>query len=248
MNADEKSTLASFLDLSYDALHGGYRGAKREYNFDESPGQDSPAPDSGAAATLAADNGNDSLESIATDINNCTACGLCHTRARAVPGEGAKNPLVMVIGNSPGIEEDACGLPFAGLSGERLEKMLMAIGLSRNGNCFLTGVVKCKAPDKRVPLPEETTSCAAFLHRQILLLSPRIVLCAGLTAAQSLLRTADDMNVLRGKIMKLRIANSVFPVAVTYHPNDLWENEELKRPAWEDLKKLKIWLDANANE
>ena len=244
MTATEKKDLARFLDLSHAYLHGGFHGGEREYDFvddaltDDSNGANATPPAAGA----------DNLESIADEIQGCTACALCKTRARAVPGAGSSAPLVMIIGEGPGVEEDASGRPFAGLAGERLDKMLAPIGLSRDGNCFLTGVVKCHTPDTRDPLPEETIACAAFLQRQILLLKPRIILCTGQNAAHSLLRTDEEIDTLRMKASRLRIGDTIFPVTVTWHPNDLWKNEELKRPAWEDLKRLRAWLDANTAE
>jgi DNA polymerase len=244
MTAAEKKDLARFLDLSHAYLHGGFHGGEREYDFVD----DALTDDSNGANAVPLTAGNDSLESIANEIQGCTACPLCKTRTRAVPGAGSPAPLVMIIGEGPGDEEDASGRPFAGIAGERLDKMLAPIGLSRDDNCFLTGVVKCHTPDTRDPLPDETIACAAFLQRQILLLKPRIILCTGQNAAHSLLRTSEEIDTLRMKASKLRIGDTVFPVTVTWHPNDLWKNEELKRPAWEDLKRLRAWLDANAAE
>jgi len=237
MTAADKKEIAHFLDICSDTLHGGYRSGKKEYNFLDD------ATQSAEIQRPARPGNTDSLEQIAKEIKTCTACKLCKTRTNAVPGNGVKNPSVMIIGNNPDIEEDTSGSYFEGLAGERLNKMLNPIGLSLDSNCFVTGVVKCRTPDKREPMPEETTSCADFLHRQILVLNPQIILCTGLIAAQSLLRSSDDINELRGKILKLRIDDIIIPVIVTYHPNEVWDNQELKRPAWEDLKKLKVWLD-----
>jgi len=239
MTAVEKKDLARFFDLSHAYLHGGFHGEEREINFVD----DALTDDANAALPAVAD----SLEAIASDIQGCTACPLCRNRTQTVPGEGSAAPLVLIIGNGPGSEEDASGRPFAGIAGERLDKMLAPIKLSREGNCFVTGVVKCRTPDARDPLPGETIACADFLHRQILFLKPRIILCAGLNAAHSLLRTGEEIDTLRMKTSKLRIGDSVFPVTVTWHPNELWENEKLKRPAWEDLKRLRAWLDANTS-
>ena len=237
MTADEKTELARFLDLSLDTLSSGFGNRVTGYTF-----SDDADPDEPAAPALP---GEDSLETLAAEIQSCDACRLCKTRTQAVPGEGATAPLVMVIGSGPGIEEEQSGRPFAGQIGERLDSMLSAIGLSRNTNCYLSTAVKCRMPDSREPKPEETIACAAFLQRQIQLLNPRMILCVGRTAAQSLLRTSGEIDSLRGKINKIRIGISVYPVAVTYHPDDLWKNTELKRPAWEDLKMAKAWLDAN---
>jgi len=238
MTAAQKKEIAHFLDLSFDALHGGYRTGKRNYNFTDDVQQDGAEPEDAAVHS-------DTLERIADEIQKCTACPLCKNRKNTAPGSGSSRPLVMVIGNPPGAGENAAGRPFSGISGERLAKMLAPIGLSPDTNCFVTGIVKCPVPDEeyREPNPAETTACAAFLHRQILLLKPRCILCTGSIAARSLLRTTGDIETLRNKDTKIRVGDMVIPVAVTYHPDDIWKNEELKRPAWEDLKKLKIKLE-----
>jgi DNA polymerase len=149
----------------------------------------------------------------------------------------------MVIGEGPGASEDATGKPFVGEAGILLDKMLASIGLSRESNCFIANVVKCRPPDNRDPLPEETAACASFLKRQIQLLKPKIILCAGRVAAQTLLRTNETIGRLRGNFTELRITDRSIPLIATYHPSALLRNIELKRPAWEDLKILKARLD-----
>jgi DNA polymerase len=130
-----------------------------------------------------------------------------------------------------------------GSAGRLLDKMLDAIGLSRESNCYIANVIKCRPPDNRDPRPEETTACVSFLERQILLLRPKIILCAGRIAAQTLLKTAETTGSLRGTVKKIRVANEIIPLIVTYHPSALLRKEEYKRPAWEDLKTLKAWLN-----
>ena len=247
MTAAEKTELARFLDLAGDVLSGGYSRGQPDYNFSDDPASNNSDNTIPLQPGLPPETQgqHSKLDIIAAEIQKCRACALCKTRTQAVPGQGVNNPLVMVIGKAPGIPEDSQGHPFAGITGERLDKMLASIGLSRNSNCFLSGITKCRTPDEREPLPEETIACSSYLHREIQALHPKIILCAGRIAAQSLLRTTETTDTLRGTITKVRIADTVFPVIVSYHPDDLWENEELKRPAWEDLKKLKTWLDAH---
>jgi DNA polymerase len=235
MTAAEKTELARFLDLAFDTLHGRYGAGEKEYNFSD----DEPATQATGGIT-------DDITAIAAEIHKCAACPLCRIRTQAVPGAGVQKPLVMVIGGGPGIEDDSTGRPFAGATGEHLDQMLSSIGLSRDTNCYVTGIVKCRTPDTRDPLPEETTACADFLHRQILALTPRIILCIGKIAAQSLLRTNGEIETLREKDNKVRVADTVIPVVVTYHPDDLWKDVALKRPAWEDLKALRARLGAYA--
>ena len=223
MTSFDKQKVADFLDVTGDFLGLGYKSARREYNFEDDNPADLP-------------NRADSLELIAEEIRMCRNCELWKNRTNAAPGEGVNQPLVMVIGEGPGAEEDAQGRPFVGKAGQLLDKMLSSIGLSRTTNCFIANVIKCRPPFNRDPYPEETVSCAGFLERQILLLKPKFILIAGRVSAQTLLKTKEPIGRLRGKFMELKIKDFVFPLFVTYHPAALLRNEELKRPAWEDLK------------
>jgi DNA polymerase len=246
MTADEKLKLARFLDLSADVLRDSYRGPEQGYHFcdDASPRETAgEAAESSGAAGFTGDTAfADSIELIAADIGACRACSLSETRVKAVPGEGVSRPLVLVVGEGPGADEDAGGRPFIGRAGQLLDKMLASIGLSRESNCCIAKVVKCRPPENRDPLPEETAACAPFLERQIRVLSPKLILCAGKTAAQALLKTGRPIGELRGVFHSLP-GPCPIPLAATYHPSALLRNEDYKRPAWEDLKKLRAKLD-----
>jgi DNA polymerase len=121
--------------------------------------------------------------------------------------------------------------------------MLSSIGLSRTTNTFIANVIKCRPPFNRDPHPEETIACAHFLERQITLLKPKFILVAGRVAAQTLLNTTEPIGKMHGKFMEITVGDSVYPLLITYHPAALLRNEELKRPAWEDLKLLKSRLN-----
>ena len=232
----EKQKVAGFLDLAGDYLSSGYRSEQRDYNF-----EDDTAPETGenpAAGDAEA------IEKIAAEIRACSLCPLGATRTKAAPGEGVACPLVLVIGEGPGAEEDAQGRPFVGRAGQLLDKMLASINLSRNTNCFIANVVKCRPPGNRDPYPEETAACAGFLKRQIVLLSPKFILVAGRIAAHTLLQTAESINKLHGKFTEYTVDGMTIPLLVTYHPAALLRNEELKRPAWEDLKLLRSRIDS----
>ncbi len=177
----------------------------------------------------------DSLERVASEIARCTACRLASTRRNTVPGEGVPAPVVLVVGEGPGADEDASGLPFVGPAGRLLDKMLQAIGLSRTTNCHIANVVKCRPPMNRDPAPDEQSACRGYLDRQIALLRPRVILCVGRVAAQTLVGTKEGINRLRGR--ELRYAG--IPLVATFHPSALLRDESLKRPAWEDLKRLR---------
>ena len=173
-----------------------------------------------------------SLESIAAKIAGCTNCVLHEKRLNTVPGEGASNPFVMVIGEGPGEDEDKTGRPFVGRAGQLLDKMLAAIKLARTCNCYIANIVKCRPPQNRTPSPQEAEACSGYLQAQIHLLRPKMILAMGRTAVQNLLQTSQGINALRGKFF----AYNDIPLLATYHPSALLRNEELKRPAWEDLK------------
>jgi DNA polymerase len=145
----------------------------------------------------------------------------------------------MVIGEGPGAEEDRTGLPFVGPAGQLLDKMLGAIGLSREENCFIGNIVKCRPPMNRDPAPDEQAACLPFLDRQLALLRPRAILAVGRIPAQSLLGVKDGIGRLRGRAFEFRGV----PLVATYHPSALLRDDGLKRPAWEDLKLLRSILD-----
>ena len=182
---------------------------------------------------------NDTLEAVFEDVSRCRACRLSASRTKVVPGIGVPQPLVMVIGEGPGAEEDRTGVAFVGPAGQLLDKMLAAIGLSRQSNCFIGNIVKCRPPMNRDPAPDEQASCMPFLDRQIALLRPRAILAVGRIPAQALLGVRDGIGKLRGHRYLFR----GIPLVATYHPSALLRDETLKRPAWEDLKLLKTILD-----
>ena len=235
MTAVEKQKVAGFLDLAGDYLSSGYRSEKKEHNF-----EDDAAPETREKPVDEVE----TIEKIAAEIRACKRCPLSETRTKAAPGEGVAQPLVMVIGEGPGAEEDAQGRPFVGRAGQLLDKMLASIDLSRNRNCFIANVVKCRPPGNRDPHPEERAACAGFLKRQIILLKPKFILVAGRVAAQTLLQTTESVNKLHGKFTEYTVDNVPFPLLVTYHPAALLRDENYKRPAWEDLKLLRAKIDS----
>jgi DNA polymerase len=242
MNTEKKEKIARFLDIAGDSLRDGYRRFRGPYEFADSSEAAVPveaAGEDGPALFLAGFPAEaDTLETVADEIRRCTACPLCGGRTQAVPGEGAERPLVLVVGEGPGAEEDASGRPFVGKAGQLLDRMLDAVALSRGTNCFIANTVKCRPPGNREPLPEETAACAPFLTRQISLLRPRVILTVGRTAAQFLLDTEAPLGRLRGSLAEYR----GIPVLPTYHPSALLRDESKKRPAWEDLKVLRAKL------
>lgn len=179
------------------------------------------------------------LEEIASKIARCTRCTLARTRNNVVPGMGVENPDVLVIGEGPGYDEDKQGLPFVGKAGILLDKMLAAIGLDRKTNCYIANIVKCRPPQNRDPFPQEQDACFSFLEAQINILKPKMILCMGKISSNKMLNQEAPIGTLRGQIFEY---NNI-PLMVTYHPSALLRNEQLKRPAWDDLKMFKAKLD-----
>ncbi len=192
------------------------------------------------------------IETIAEKIATCTRCDLHKTRKNTVAGVGVNNPIVLVIGEGPGQEEDTQGLPFVGPAGQLLDKMLASIQLSRNTNCFIANIVKCRPPHNRDPLPSETEACSSFLQAQIALLKPTMILAVGRIASQTLLETAEGIGRLHGKIYNYPPNNQSgtpsIPCMATYHPSALLRDPSYKKPAWEDLKLFKTKLEEISEE
>lgn len=184
------------------------------------------------------------LDAIEERVRACEACVLSQGRSRTVFGQGVPEPEVLVIGEGPGAEEDRQGLPFVGASGKLLDKMLAAIGLSRQTNCYIGNIVKCRPPNNREPAPTERNACIGYLREQIDILRPRFILCVGRTAAHGLLELTDPISRLRGRTFQFE----GIPVRITFHPSALLRDASLKRPAWEDLKQLRTLMDAQPGE
>lgn len=172
------------------------------------------------------------LEEIAEQISKCNKCILCQNRTNTVSGMGNTNPFVLVIGEGPGEQEDLQGLPFVGPAGQLLDKMLGAINLSRDKNCYITNIVKCRPPNNRTPTPEESATCIGYLKAQIKELKPKAILTVGTTAIKALLNTQTGITKLHGQLMEY----DGVPLLATYHPSLLLRIPDYKKIAWADLK------------
>jgi DNA polymerase len=241
MTEEERRGLWRELSLLEDWSAGGIRISRTEPDFSvpppsaqaaaPGPGRQ-PGPASRAAAPAAC---TEELSAICAEVSSCAKCRLGAGRIRAVCGMGAERPLVLVVGEGPGAEEDAQGLPFVGPAGKLLDRMLSAVGLSRETNCYIANVVKCRPPMNRDPAPDEQEACIGYLRRQIAVLQPRVILCVGRVATQALTGWKEGINRLRGRWLSF----DGLPLIATFHPSALLRDETLKRPAWEDLKKLR---------
>ncbi len=171
-----------------------------------------------------------------TAVAACTACGLCRQRRQTVFGVGHQRAHWMIVGEAPGEQEDRQGEPFVGKSGQLLDNMLRAIGLTRapaepERQVYIANTVKCRPPGNRNPEPEELAKCEPFLVRQIALVQPKIILAMGRFAVQSLLRSSEPIGRLRGRVHHFEGV----PLIVTYHPAYLLRNLTDKARAWDDL-------------
>lgn len=180
-----------------------------------------------------------SMNELKLKIERCTRCTLARTRNNVVPGMGVEHPDVLVIGEGPGEDEDKQGLPFVGKAGVLLDKMLAAIELDRKTNCYIANIVKCRPPENRNPFPDEQSACFGFLQTQIHILKPKMILCMGKIAIEKLMDHRVSVNEAHGTFYDYH----GIPVMVTFHPSALLRNQDLKRPAWNDLKAFKAKLD-----
>jgi len=166
----------------------------------------------------------------------CTACSLCDSRTQTVFGIGHAQAHWMVVGEAPGEQEDLRGEPFVGAAGRLLDRMLLALGLTRGAadavqQVYIANTLKCRPPRNRNPEPEELQRCQPFLERQVELVQPRVILAMGRFAVQSLLASTEPVGRLRGRVHQWRGR----PLVVTYHPAYLLRNPADKARAWADL-------------
>jgi len=183
----------------------------------------------------------DTLQRISTDIGDCTRCRLSKGRNKIVFGDGNPEAKLVFVGEGPGADEDAQGIPFVGRAGQLLTQMIEntaakeGIPLKRP-DVYICNVVKCRPPENRNPEPDEMQICGQFLFRQLSVIKPKAICALGSTAAKALLGGKDGVTKLRGNWHKWHD----IPLLVTYHPSYLLRayNQTAKREAWEDLKKI----------
>jgi uracil-DNA glycosylase family 4 len=185
-----------------------------------------------------------SLEELNNAINTCMKCGLGKTRIKFVFGVGNPKADVVVVGEAPGADEDEKGEPFVGRAGQLLNKILEAVQFKRE-EVFICNILKCRPPNNRDPQTEEIDCCEPYLWKQLEIIKPKLILCAGRIAGQSLLKMNSSLTLLRGKVHDYR----GIPLMVTYHPAALLRNPNWKRPCWEDMQQFrKLYDEMKKNE
>ena len=183
----------------------------------------------------------DSLDRICSDIGDCRRCRLHEGRNKIVFGVGDPNTKLVFVGEGPGADEDAQGIPFVGRAGQLLTQMIEGTSSKegiplKRADVYICNVVKCRPPENRTPEADEMQTCGQFLFRQLSVIKPKAICALGSTAAKALLGGKDGVTRLRGKWHSW---NNI-PLIVTFHPSYLLRpyNQDAKREAWEDLKKV----------
>ena len=171
------------------------------------------------------------LLAIREEIGDCTRCALHQGRNKIVFADGSPDARLLFVGEGPGADEDAQGLPFVGRAGQLLNNMIGAMGLKRE-EVYICNVVKCRPPGNRTPEPEEANTCSPFLFRQIDVVRPEVIVALGATAATYLLGQRQPLAGLRGRVHAYRGSKLI----VTYHPAFLLRDPRQKKEAWADLQ------------
>lgn len=179
-----------------------------------------------------------SLEILHEKIHGCLRCPLGATRNKFVFGVGNPKADIVLVGEAPGAEEDKQGEPFVGRAGKLLNDILKAIDLERE-EVYICNILKCRPPGNRDPLPAEVEQCEPYLHKQLEIMKPKIMLALGRVAAQTLLRTKKSLTQMRAEKHEYQ----GIPLVVTYHPAALLRNPNWKRPTWEDVQKFRTMYD-----
>ena len=175
----------------------------------------------------------DTLLKVREDLGECTRCKLHSTRHTIVFGDGSPKAELVFVGEGPGADEDAQGLPFVGRAGKLLTQMIEAMGLQRK-DVYICNVVKCRPPGNRQPEEDEVSTCSPFLFRQIDVIAPKVIVCLGAVAAKTLLQTNRGISQFRGEWLEFRGRK----LLATYHPAYLLRNPPAKSEVWKDLQKV----------
>jgi len=200
-----------------------------------------PSPDSVTAVA--------SLVELQRAIQGCLACPLGPGRLKFVFGEGDPKARLMFVGEGPGRDEDLQGRPFVGKAGELLDKMIGAIGLTRE-QTYIANVVKCRPPDNRTPTAEEARACLGYLHRQIELIQPTVIVTLGATPLRELVGISEGITRVRGQWQRVKVGGREIPVMPTFHPAYVLRQytQDVRRAVWQDLKAAMDWIDKAAGE
>jgi uracil-DNA glycosylase len=183
----------------------------------------------------------ESMEQIWADIGNCTRCPLNEGRTHIVHTEGNQQARLMFVGEAPGADEDMQARPFVGRAGQLLTKIIESIGFKRE-EVLIGNINRCRPPGNRAPTPDEVVECKPFLLREIAAVRPEVIVVMGNTAMKNLLDVKEGITRLRGMFQDYQ-GIKIMP---TFHPAYLLRDPSKKRETWEDLKKVRDYLDLTA--
>jgi uracil-DNA glycosylase len=240
-----RDQLAEHLKLFEELGVGGFRrDAAWASRAEDTPrpgsdeGAGEPAPSTAPATAASGATAADALQAIRGDLGDCARCKLHQAgRHHIVFGVGNPQAELMFVGEAPGHDEDLQGIPFVGRAGQKLTQIIEAMGLTRE-DVYIANVIKCRPPENRNPEPDEVDTCEPFLFRQIDAIHPKAIVALGTFAARSLLKTADAISRLRGRVYDYRGARLI----ATFHPAYLLRNPSCRRDVWEDMKKVMALL------
>ena len=221
--APQRTSQIAQVGLFGESVAGGQQGSSRR----------------GGAALPVIESRDPSLDAIREDIGDCRRCKLHEHRKTIVFGEGNPHAKLVFVGEGPGADEDASGRPFVGRAGQLLDKIIVAIGLKRE-DVYIANIVKCRPPGNRTPERDEVDTCEPFLLRQLAFIRPEVIVALGSPAFQCLLRTREPITRARGE---WREWNGI-QVMPTFHPAFLLRSPEKKREVWEDMKKVRDYLNS----
>ena len=180
----------------------------------------------------------DDLRHLQKIVEQCQLCGLSKTRHKTVFGEGNPQTKLMFVGEGPGAQEDASGRPFVGRAGELLTKMIENVLEIPRSEVYIANIVKCRPPNNRAPTPEEAHTCLPYLHKQLDIIAPRVVVALGATAYHYLTGDKTGITRVRGHVIQM----ARFTLVPTYHPSYLLRNPSAKKEAYSDLLKIRSLL------
>jgi DNA polymerase len=190
------------------------------------------APVAPAVPALAPEEARRRLDVLAETVRGCTRCALHLGRTQTVFARGTGETGLCFVGEGPGADEDAQGYPFVGKAGQLLDRMIVAMGFSRDA-VYVCNIVKCRPPENRKPEPDEMAACMPYLQEQLELLAPQVIVALGATAVQGLFGTTEGITRMRGR---WKLYGGRTPVMPTFHPAFLLRNPAAKREVWDDLQ------------
>ena len=182
------------------------------------------------------------LDDLKDYMSKFKGCELYKSATNMVFSDGNKSSQIMLIGEAPGHDEDVQGKPFVGRSGKLLNKMLEAIGLSRE-TVYIANIVPWRPPNNRRPTEEEINICLPFIRKHIELIAPKVLMLLGSTATYALLRNKEGITKIRGKWVDMEFGKLKVPTLPSFHPAFLLRQPAQKKYSWEDLKMLKKKID-----